>query len=199
MNKLQIGIIYKMKNVNYIGSTFNMRKRLANHNNFCHNPNGTYYNTPVYKHIRENKIYIELEPIFFCFVSSKKSLLMIEQTSIDKYDSIFEGYNCIRAYTSDVDRKKNEREYNTKYQQKNKDKIKLIKAKHYQNNKDKIKLKNANYRKENKEKISQRRKQKVNCDRCGKMIRKYGIPVHQRSLRCQRIYQENKYKDILLL
>ena len=54
------GYIYEIKSMDksitetYIGSCWDMKKRLETHKGFCNNENDKHYNYPVYRYIREN-------------------------------------------------------------------------------------------------------------------------------------------------
>ena len=57
---MRVGYIYEIKSMDtsitetYIGSCWDMKKRLTTHKSYCYNKNGKEYNYPVYKYIREN-------------------------------------------------------------------------------------------------------------------------------------------------
>ena len=94
MENLKPYTIYKMKGINYIGSTYDLRARQNNHNSKCF---GKCQNQKVYQHIRQNYLKIELVPLVEIFVGDT-ARKMIEQVFIDKHDSIENGYNTIMAY-----------------------------------------------------------------------------------------------------
>ena len=126
MKDLHKVIIYRMEDVNYIGCTKQLLKRRAKaHRCSCFNPNHRQYNIPLYKHIRDNMLGIKLIPIKYLFVGNI-ARKMVEQYYIDKYDSINNGLNDVRAYTTRAQRKKQLR----KTYQNNKEKqIKIQKKK----------------------------------------------------------------------
>ena len=152
MNDLVIGIVYKFKNCNYIGSTFKtLKQRKWRHNTDCYNPQAKGHNYSVYKYLRKNKIPPQMKILGYYFVS-KKGLRYIEQQYILKYNSIENGLNCVAAYRSDTDKKKYAKEYRNRPDRK---KIsKKVNREHYQKNKEKRKIHQIEYRKKNKEKIA---------------------------------------------
>ena len=123
MNSLNKVIIYKIKGVNYIGSTkCNLNRRRLNHKSMCWNKKGRQYNYSLYQELRRrNMKNIQLEILVICFIGSKAKS-RIEQYYIDKFDSIKNGLNNVRAYTN---KKEYDRELDKKnkpiYYQKNKD------------------------------------------------------------------------------
>ena len=53
--------IYKIKGINYIGSTQDIKRRCQKHKSSCWNENSKEYNLLTYQYIREKNIKIELE------------------------------------------------------------------------------------------------------------------------------------------
>ena len=57
---MRTGFIYEIKSNDksitgtYIGSCWNMKKRLKSHKDYCNNKNNKDYNYPLYRYIREN-------------------------------------------------------------------------------------------------------------------------------------------------
>jgi len=156
--------IYKIKNLNYIGSTSDIKRRTQHHKTKCFNKNLRYYNFLVYQYIREKKINIELE-ILFCYKKkcSFKIQRLIEQYYINKHDSVNNGLNTNNAFTNNI---KGNRESSRKYIKKNKEKIKEYKKK---------------YREKNKEFINQ----KIICSVCNCLTSKLNIKRHQKTKKCK--------------
>ena len=75
-------------------------------------------------------------------------------------------------------------EYKAQWCENNKDTRKEQRAQHYQDNKNKIKETKAQYYQDNKDKISEKKKIKINCDRCGSLVRKSEIVRHHKSNKC---------------
>jgi len=177
--------IYKMKGINYVGSTNNIKKRCWKHKNACWDENKRAYNYPLYQHIRKKNIDIELEILgVYKRKCSKRIKLLVEKYYINKYDSINNGLNNVKAF---VNRKK----YEKKWREENKDKIKKYDKEYREENKDKrkkyAKKYDKEYREKNKEKISQKGKVKIKCPKCNCLIRKDGLKTHQKTKKCKTI------------
>ena len=67
-----------------------------------------------------------------------------------------------------------------KYRDDNKDKSK----KYRENNKDKSKIEYKKYYEKNKEELNTKRKMKINCEFCNKLISKRNITTHHKSKKC---------------
>jgi len=57
--------------------------------------------------------------------------------------------------------------------------------KYYEENKEKIRIKQAEYRDKNKERIHSNNGEKVVCKKCGKLNRKDNINRHMKSAKCK--------------
>jgi len=187
--------IYKMKGINYVGSTIDIKQRCWKHNDKCWNENSNAYNSLLYRYIREKNIKIELEILgVYKRECNNRIRLLVEQYYINLHDSVNNGFNNINAFTN---RKKyyeeNKDKINKqrkKHYEENKEKINNIKNKRYKENKEyreKIKQKRNKYYQENKEKVNQKRKIKINCCLCGSLISKYQIKRHQKSKKCKSL------------
>ena len=178
--------IYKIKGINYIGSTNNIKQRYRDHNSNCWNKNSNDHNIFVYKYIREKNMDIELE-ILFCYKGncSNKIQRLVEQYYINIFDSKNNGMNTDNAFTSKKNRKKYRKKYYKSYMKiynkKNKDKRK----KYREENKKKIKKYQAEYSKKNSHKYSEKRKVKVNCPNCNSIVSRGNLSAHKRSLKCK--------------
>ena len=163
MDKLHRITVYRMEGINYIGSTKQtLKQRTYDHCSHCFNPNTNYYNFPLYKHIRDNMLGIRLIPIKELFVG-KTARKMIEQNYIDKYDSINNGLNDIRAYTTSLELREQHKKSNKKYRKKNREEL------------------NKKQRKKG--------KKKVKCGRCGCVVSSRNLPRHRNNKKCQRLSQ----------
>ena len=211
-----------MKNINYIGSTNNIKTRTRLHNVACYNTNSNAYNFSIYKHIREIDEKIELEILgVYKRECTKRIKLLVEQFYINKYNSVNNGLNNNNAFGKD--KKKLKQHWKT-YRQKNLEKIKEKDRKYYHNNKEKIKQKNKVWRKKNKdiiknkckiyrennkekikiykkdyytknkEKIKQKNSIKINCPICNALIRKDTLKRHQRREICLQV-KNNTYES----
>jgi hypothetical protein len=90
--------IYRINEVNYIGSTSDIQKREMTHNSVYNNKNDKNYNLKIYIKCRElNITFIKLDIIKRTKMTNPKKL---EQYYINKYDSINSGSNERNAYTT---------------------------------------------------------------------------------------------------
>jgi len=173
--------IYKIKNINYIGSTDNIKRRTREHKTKCYNENNKNYNLLVYQYIREKQIEIELEILgVYKKKCSKRIKLLVEQFYINKYNSINDGLNSRNAFT-------NKKKYRKKYNQDNKEHIKEYRKKYRDDNNEKLKQGKKKYREKNKEKL----KQKINCPICDCLIRKQHLKRHQKTKKCLKVKNSN--------
>ena len=159
--------IYKIKGINYIGSTQDIKRRCQKHKSSCWNENSKEYNLLTYQYIREKNIKIELEILgVYKRECSKRIRFLVEQYYINKYDSINNGLNTLNAFSN---REKYIKEYGEKnkekikkrqkqYREKNKEKLKQKAKKYHKEHKEKRKEYEKKYRKENKEKVNERQK-----------------------------------------
>jgi len=152
--------IYKIKNLNYIGSTNDIKHRINQHKHSYYNKNSRDYDIPLYHYIREKKINIELE-ILFCYKKecSNKIQRLVEQFYIDKYDSVNNGLNIINAFT-------NNKKYVHEW---------------YEKNKTRKKKKDNNFWN------NYYKKDKIKCSICNSVIRKYYLKRHQKTKKCKKI------------
>jgi len=163
--------IYKMKDVNYIGSAVDLKKRLSRHKTSCYNKNLSTYNYKVYKFVRENNITIKLIPIaFYKRKCSNKIRKLIEQFYINKYNSLKNGLNTQRAFC-------NRKIYHREWRKKNKEKLKKYRK---INNWSKL-----NY--ERKKQLNKKHNNiKTTCKFCGKKLLKCNILRHQKTTKCKK-------------
>ena len=154
--------IYKIKGCNYIGSTGNLEKRLERHIVSCWLGIGSVkYNYKVYKYIRNNNIKIELEVIETYNVNcSNKLQRLVEQYYIDMYNSINNGLNTLRAYS-------------------NLKKMKKVWAKKY-NQSEHGKLKNRQWQINYSQIENARKREKMECPICKKILSRGSIYLHNK-------------------
>ena len=194
--------IYKIKDVNYIGSCKDIKERTNTHKTKCWNKKSNRRNLLVYKFIRQKNKNIELE-ILFCYKGecSNKIQRLVEQFYINKYDSKNNGLNMYNAFTNNIKasreyakeyRKNNPnkyKEYNKKYckkyYKKNKKKMNEYHKKYLEKNKKKMNEYHKKYREENKEILNQKKRTKINCPFCNDLISKRNLKRHQRNKKCK--------------
>ena len=174
MDNLKPFTIYKMKGINYIGSTCDLRVRLKNHNYDCF---GQCKNQKVYQHIRQNYLTIELIPIAHIFVGDK-ARKMIKQVFIDKYDSIENGYNTIMAYQTSCENKERNAKQKKAHYEKNRERLLKQKREYYEKNKERVVKRQMEHRNKNKDAINAKRRAKAPCPHCQKVMRKGSITRH---------------------
>ena len=187
----------------YIGSTGDLKERIANHKCCCNNINRPEYNYKLYKFIRNHggwdnwRIDIELLTTGY----DKEIRIEMEQNYIDCIKPQLNSKNAKtdrKEYTKQykVDNMEKIKEQNKQYYLDNKDKIRehakqyrlnnKEKAKQYKvDNMEKLKEQNKQYRLDNIEKIRVKRSVKSKCPDCGKEMLKNGISSHIRLNRCK--------------
>jgi len=183
--------IYKIKGINYIGSTHDIKKRYCSHKKICWTENNKGYNIPLYKHIREKNIKIQLEILgVYKRKCSKKIRLLVEQFYINEYDSVNNGLNSQNAFT-------NREKYIKEYGEKNKKKIKKRQKQYREKNKEKFKEYIKEWREENKEKNNEYNKKYREENK--EKIKEYGKKFYEKNKEkineyCKKYKEENKEK-----
>ena len=172
-----IGNIYKIEfnDYTYIGSTTNIKQRQWEHNfNLKNN------NILLYKKARECNI-SEFECILIeeVEVDSIADLRKIEQDYLNKYEP---NLNSQRAYRAYDDVKLDQKKFGKKYRDKNKEIINEKGKIYYDKNKEIIKENKKIYRDKNKEIINKKRREKIPCSICNKLISRNGISQHIKRL-----------------
>tara|TARA_R110002020_G_scaffold128969_2_gene288997 strand:+ start:1564 stop:2274 length:711 start_codon:yes stop_codon:yes gene_type:complete len=77
-------------------------------------------------------------------------------------------------------------EKNKIYYKENKEKFKEKQKEYREENKEQIKEKAKQYSEQNKKKIKEREKIKVKCEFCECLIKKYGLKIHQKTVKCKK-------------
>ena len=204
-NELLNGVVYKLKcndpNIKefYIGSSVNMKQRIANHKSDCNNTNSIGYNFKVYKFIRNNGGFEnwEFETLLEVEVISKKELRLkyerpYQLELLPQLNSQLEGRTIEEWYEDNKeeilkkqkkwreDNKETILEYHKERYEKNKETIK----EKYENNKEEIAKKNKERYENNKEEIAKKRKENYE-DHKEEILKK------------QKIYNEKHKVEIL--
>jgi len=142
----------------YVGSTCYYKQRMIKHKSQCNNPNSTYHNFPIYKHIRElggwsAVRHVMIEEFIEC--QNKLQLVKKEQEYIDQFSGT---KNAIKSY-SELTGKEYQKQYQKQYRNENADKIKEQMKQYYIENADKIKEQKKQYRNENAAAIKEQKRQ----------------------------------------
>lgn len=140
--------IYKIKDVNYIGSTKNIKERTVRHRSNTNNKNSNTYNLLLYQYCRKKNKKIKLEILaVYKKKCSIKLRALVEQYYINLYDSKNNGFNCNNAFSNQKQKLELAKQYHLKYRNKLKNKQKKIEYDkiYYSKNKEKIKQKQKEY------------------------------------------------------
>lgn len=175
MPNYENGVIYKIfcKNPEikdiYIGSTTIFQYRKYRHKSHCKNTN--YDNSFKYKFINENGGWENWEMIELEKYEAEDKLSLEER---EKYyiNLLKPTLNSVKIYPSKEELNIKAREYNKKYYDNNKEKVKQMRKKYIQNNKEKIK--------QLWEKSYEKRREKIKCE-CGAVISKNSLSRHKKS------------------
>ena len=217
--------IYRIEGCNYIGSSTDLEKRRKSHIKDCFNSNHKNYNLKIYKFIRDNNIEIKLISIFRRRRNVdylKKTMRLVEQFYIDKYNSINDGLNTINSYT-------NKKKYRKKYLLKNRESIKLRNKQYFSNpinieKKKQYRLKNKGRRKEyfkkyhldnrekrrlhnklytrkytliNRDELNRKKRAKLICNICGANTTYNSKTRHQKTTKkCLKIAREKAAMEV---
>ena len=144
----------------YVGSTCNFTKRKYEHKSDCNNINSKKYNLNVYQYIRDNGNWenwdmVLLEEYKDC--SNKMELHARERYWLEKLGATLNS--CIPNRSV------------KEYYEKNKEEILEKKKERYKNNKE-----------EYNKKYNEKRKEKIECDICGKIMRKDTLNRHKKNI-----------------
>jgi hypothetical protein len=174
--------IYKLNcnGKSYVGSTKNIKKRIQYHKADCKHIGHKNYNFKVYKFIRENGGWENVD-ICILQVCNEDVRYIVEDFYIKHYKCELNDVSAI----FDVEKRK---EYKKKYGQtyfkpyykNNKEKILQNVKNYYNNNKEKVLKYQKEYGEKNKERLSEKKKEKYNCV-CGSSLRKADKKRHERS------------------
>jgi hypothetical protein len=147
----------------YVGSTTNLIRRKCSHKQSCENPNNKKYSFPVYTFIREHGGFENWQFVVvrrYKNIKTKEQLLKKERKYMERLQATLNKQVPTRTYQEYYENYKPViLERVKKYQDANKQQIKVKKQVNYQLNKDAILEKQLEYRKNNKEIIRQRDKQ----------------------------------------
>ncbi len=173
---------YDNENI-YIGSTTNFRKRKNQHKTSCNCETGKEHNQEKYTYIRNNGgwnnwVMVEIEK-FPCN---------------DKRESETRERYWIEFYKSNLNKNiptRSRKEYQSKWCQDNKEKIKEVSKKYYKDNKERLKEDSKKYYQDNKETILKKEKEKIICQ-CGCEVLKLNISRHKRTAKHAKLLNSSK-------
>lgn len=159
------------KNVVYVGSSCNFTQRQRHHKSNCHNNKIKDYNQPIYVYIREHGDFecFEVIPILFHNFDNKVQLLIQEQSEIDKYPH---AMNKHKAYITKEERKEERKEYCKEYR-----------ATHA----EEIKEQSKAYYDANAKELNEKKREKIECPLCKKIVNKGYLSRHQKSKICMKL------------
>ena len=198
MNTLIPCYIYKLKDVNYIGSTYRgLKDRRYTYMGTIHNPKAINHNAPVHKYMRQNNIIPELILIKQLFLT-KKGCRIAEQFMMDEYDTYHNGLNTYLAYRNSTakQRKKIKPDVWHRHYAKHGHKYRARSNRYYRENKGAHNAySRANYQK-NKDKYNATRNMKIKCSCCGSVVSKRGISQHKKSKKCRELSSDQTNDQI---
>jgi hypothetical protein len=142
----------------YIGSTTNFRSRKNQHKSCCNNENDKHHNYKIYKFIRENGGWINwlmLELEKYPCADKREAEYREEEVRLERKTQL----NMKRAFLSEENIKKDKKESDKIYREKNKDMLKEKKKIYREKNKDILRETKRIYHEQNKEKIYEKRKE----------------------------------------
>ena len=203
MSKIQcvyrIECLYESVTEIYVGSSIDLHRRISEHKSRCNNSNSKEYNLKGYEFIRARggwkfwKVSIIKEYPGW----TKEQLLIPEQ--IDLLKPMLNSYNAYTTLKQKVDQSKNYKELNKdkivdqskNYYELNKDKINEQSKNYYELNKDEIKERGREYHEKHKDKRNVNASIKINCDKCGSIVRKGDIATHKKTKKCINFIPQN--------
>ena len=173
------GIIYTIRTDDglYVGSTCDFKERKNCHKRCIYNENSHHYNYKLYKNIRANdgEYRIELYKSFPC--ENDIELRQEEERIRIELDA---NLNMCRAYRSEEEREKQNKELTKLWRENNRDEINAYNKEWYEKNRDKRNANKREWRKKNRDEINARLREKITCE-CGCDSTRRGITIHRKS------------------
>ena len=182
----------------YVGSTCNLRNRIAKHKTTCNNSNNEAHNTPVYVFIREHGGWENWDVVVVESVSCEtvKQLRDRERHWLEQIGATLNADvpNRSKAEWTELNREhvrkrqhelylrnhderlENQHEYN----EKNREKINERQREYNKKNKDKVNAKDRERYQKRKDKLNARSREKITCG-CGSVVRRGGKAEHERT------------------
>jgi len=208
------GVVYKLKCINpnitefYIGSSVNIKKRIADHKTDCNNISikNKKYNKKVYRFIRDNGGWDnwKFETLLEVEVESKEELRLKYERQYQlnlkpELNVKLEGRTKKEHYDDNKEKiYKKQKKYNEKHKEKiakykkiynedhKEEQSKYIK-KWKEEHKEELAKRNKEWYEDNKEEIAKKSKVKIKCE-CGSNLRRDSMNKHLKS---------NKHKELL--
>ena len=189
-------IIYKLccKDINikeiYIGSTTNFKRRKCEHKSTCNNSNNKNYNLNVYQYIRANGNWDNWDMIiiekFEC--NDKLELHKRERYWLENLQASLNSKIPNRSKKEwEEDNKDKLKEYCKEWKDNNKEKYNEKNKEYYENNKEYFKVYRENnkdkikeYYENNKEEYNKKRREKVECNICNKVMNRGNLNTHKK-------------------
>ena len=163
----------------YVGHTTDMTKRKYAHKSSCNNEKNKAYNYKIYKNIRENggwdnwtMLLVEKFPCKDKYEACKRER--------ELYEELGAKMNSFRPYITQEETKALKQQIDKQYREEHKEELKqnhkLYREEHKEDKKQYDKL----YREERKEKIAEKKKEKIECEFCSKLLQKYNMSRHHK-------------------
>jgi hypothetical protein len=182
MTELKDYTVYKIvlsDGYEYVGSSYNYKRRISCHISNCYNINNKDYNIPLYKHIRENKLKFDKD--CFMVLEEVKNITKTQSRIIEenyRKNAVLQGGNIVlnaqRAHRTEEELKQDYIE--------NRDKTLEQRKEYRHQNRDKVLEQKKKYYTQNREKILKKQKEKYTCI-CGSTSTKNNKIRHERSIK----------------
>jgi hypothetical protein len=144
----------------YVGHTTNFTQRKACHKTRCHNEKGEYYNSKIYKTMRENGGWDN-----YSMIEIEKYPCRDENEATARERHWFEILNS--GLNTNVPNR-SDQEYQRQHYIDNKEEIAIYNRQYKADNKEEILIKQRQYNEDHKDEIATRRKQTFTCE-CGEI------------------------------
>lgn len=174
------------KDVIYVGSSCNFTQRQICHKSNCNNKNISSHNQPIYVYIREHGDFecFEVIPISFHNFDNKVQLHIQEQTEIDKYPHVM---NKHKAYITKEEKKTYQKEYCKEYRATHVEEKKAYNKAYRATHVEKLKEQMRAYRDTNTKEINEKKKEKIECPLCKRIVCRGSFYLHQKSKICMKL------------
>jgi hypothetical protein len=171
----------------YTGHTTEMTKRKAEHKSDCTNPNSDKYNQKKYQYIRENGGWDEWLMIEIEKYPCKDKPEAIARERVIQAEMKAKLNTNVPGRTKKewrIDNHEKLLKQKKQYYQDNRESILERVSNYVQDNRDKVLENKKQHYQDNRENLAEKAKQKITCDHCGSIVRKYEIQRHKRTQKC---------------